>query len=115
MENAIFNAKTNCTGNVRFYCGDAGKVTSLLKNDRISADVVIVDPARKGCDTQTLDNIVSFSPERVVMISCNPATAARDCKYLSGHGYRAVSVRGVDPFPGTIHVEAVILLEKEHL
>ena len=112
VENAIFNAKTNCTGNVRFYCGDAGKITSLLRKDGTSADVVIVDPARKGCDTQTLDNIISFSPERVVMISCNPATAARDCKYLSEHGYNAVNVRGVDLFPGTIHVEAVILLTR---
>ncbi|MBQ9383853.1 MAG: 23S rRNA (uracil(1939)-C(5))-methyltransferase RlmD, partial [Ruminiclostridium sp.] len=74
---------------------------------------VTVDPARKGCDTTTLDNILAFSPERVVMISCNPATAARDCKYLSEHGYGVISVRGVDMFPRTVHVECVILLNKQ--
>ncbi|MBR1833425.1 MAG: 23S rRNA (uracil(1939)-C(5))-methyltransferase RlmD [Ruminiclostridium sp.] len=115
VENARRNAERNGCGNAEFYCGDAGKVTSLLRENGITADIVTVDPARKGCDTQTLDNITAFSPERIVMISCNPATAARDCAYLSGKGYKAVNVRGVDLFPGTIHVEAVILLEKEHL
>lgn len=115
VENARRNAERNGCGNAEFYCGDAGKVTSLLREKGITADIVTVDPARKGCDTQTLDNIAAFSPERIVMISCNPATAARDCAYLSGKGYKAVNVRGVDLFPGTIHVEAVILLEKEHL
>ena len=113
VENARRNAERNGCGNAEFYCGDAGKVTSLLRENGITADIVTVDPARKGCDTQTLDNIAAFSPERIVMISCNPATAARDCAYLSGKGYRVVNVRGVDLFPGTIHVEAVILLEKE--
>lgn len=113
VENARRNAERNGCGNAEFYCGDAGKVTSLLRENGITADIVTVDPARKGCDTQTLDNIAAFSPERIVMISCNPATAARDCAYLTGKGYKAVNVRGVDLFPGTIHVEAVILLEKE--
>lgn len=114
VENAKKNAELNGFTNAEFYCGDAGKVTSLLREKGLKADVVTVDPARKGCDSATLDNIVSFAPERIVMISCNPATAARDCKYLAEHGYNTVSVRGVDLFSRTIHVEAVILLEKTH-
>ena len=112
VENARRNAEINGCDNAEFYCGDAGEVTSLLRAKDIRADVVTVDPARKGCDTATLDNIVSFAPERIVMISCDPATAARDCRYLSGHGYRAVSVRGVDMFSRTIHAECLILLER---
>ena len=117
VESAVGNARKNAElcgcGNAEFYCGDAGEVTSLLREKGITADVVTVDPARKGCDTTTLDNILAFSPERVVMISCNPATAARDCKYLSEHGYGVISVRGVDMFPRTVHVECVILLNKQ--
>ena len=113
VENARKNAELNGFTNAEFYCGDAGAVTSLLREKGIKADVVTVDPARKGCDTETLDNIISFSPERIVMISCNPATAARDCKYLSEHGYKTISVRGVDLFSRTIHVECVILLVRE--
>ncbi|MBQ3842429.1 MAG: 23S rRNA (uracil(1939)-C(5))-methyltransferase RlmD [Ruminiclostridium sp.] len=114
VENAKANATANGCGNAEFFCGDAGKVTSLLREKGIKADIVTVDPARKGCDTETLNNIVSFSPERIVMISCNPATAARDCKYLTEHGYRAVSVQGVDLFPRTIHVESVCLLIRQN-
>lgn len=112
VENAKRNAEKNGITNAEFYCGDAGTVTSLLREKGLKADVVIVDPARKGCDETTLDNIISFSPERIVMISCDPATAARDCRFLSEHGYRAVSVRGADLFGGTVHVESVILLVK---
>lgn len=112
VENAKTNARMNGCENTEFYCGDAGKVTSLLREKHTRADVVLVDPARKGCDETTLDNIVSFAPERVVMISCNPATAARDCAYLEKNGYRTISVRGVDLFPRTKHVECVVKLTK---
>lgn len=112
VENAKANAALNGFGNTEFYLGDAGTVTSLLREKGIRADVVTVDPARRGCDTKTLDNIVSFAPERIVMISCNPATAARDCAYLSQHGYRTVSVQGVDLFSRTEHIEAMILLNR---
>lgn len=111
--NAKANAALNGRENAEFFCGDAGKVTSLLRERGIKADVVTVDPARKGCSTETLDNIISFSPERIVMISCDPATAARDCRYLSERGYRAVSVQGADLFSRTVHVECVVLLIKE--
>ena len=112
VENANINKKLNNAENAEFYCGDAGKITDILREKGVKADVVIVDPARKGCDEKTLNNIASFSPERIVMVSCNPSTAARDCKYLEGLGYRAVSVQAVDLFSRTVHVECVILLNK---
>ncbi len=112
VENAKKNAALNGVTNAEFYCGDAGKVTSLLREKNTKADVVIVDPARKGCDGATLENIVSFSPERIVMISCDPATAARDCGILAKLGYKTVSVRGADLFGGTMHVESVVLLSR---
>jgi len=113
VENAKANAAPNGIENAEFHCGDAGKITSLLREKNIKADVVTVDPARKGCDSRTLDNIVSFAPERIVMISCDPATAARDCAYLGKNGYGTVSVQGVDLFSRTNHVETVILLKRQ--
>ncbi len=112
VENARANAALNGFKNAEFHLGDAGSVTSLLRENNVKADVVILDPARRGCDTKTLNNIVSFAPERIVMISCDPATAARDCAYLGKHGYRTVSVQGVDLFSRTYHVEAVVLLDR---
>ena len=106
--NANENAKLNNAENVRFICGDAGQATDILVNEGIKADVVIVDPARKGCDERTLANIVKFNPDRVVMVSCNAVTAARDCKYLEEHGYKCISVQGVDLFSRTRHVECVV-------
>ena len=75
-------------------------------------DVIITDPPRKGCDALTLDSIVKMSPKRVVMVSCNPATAARDCRCLADKGYELQKVRAVDLFPGTGHVECVCLMYK---
>ncbi len=108
--NANENARLNNAGNVRFICGDAGQATDILVSEGIKADVVIVDPARKGCDERTLSNIVKFNPDRIVMVSCNAVTAARDCKYLEEHGYKCVSVQGVDLFSRTRHVECVVKL-----
>ena len=108
--NAKENAKLNNAENVRFICGDAGKATDLLVSEGIQADVVIVDPARKGCDEKTLSNIVKFTPEKIVMVSCNAVTAARDCSYLEDNGYKCQTVQGVDLFSRTSHVECVILL-----
>ena len=110
VENAKINKKLNNADNAEFYCGDAGKITDVLREKGVKADVVIVDPARKGCDERTLNNIKTFDPERIVMVSCNPATAARDCKYLETLGYRTVSVQAADLFSRTVHVECVVLL-----
>ena len=112
VENANINKRLNNAENAEFYCGDAGKITDILREKGVKADVVIVDPARKGCDERTLNNIVSFDPERVVMVSCNPSTAARDCKYLENCGYKTISVQAVDLFSRTVHVECVVLMSK---
>lgn len=110
VENARENARLNGAENVRFFCGDAGEITHKLAAEGIKADVVIVDPARKGCDEETIGNIVKFSPERIVMVSCNAVTAARDCRALTERGYELRTVQGVDLFSRTRHVETVCLL-----
>lgn len=112
VENARENARLNGAGNVRFLCGDAGEATDRLTAEGVHADAVVVDPARKGCDLRTIENIVKLDPERIVMISCNPATAARDCKLLSERGYRVETVQGVDLFSRTRHVETVVLMSR---
>lgn len=113
IENAKENAELNKAGNVRFLCGDAGQATDILVSEGTEADVVIVDPARKGCDEKTLNNIVKFMPETIVMVSCNAVTAARDCSYLEKHGYKCLTVQGVDLFSRTTHVECLIKLVKK--
>ncbi|MCM1335349.1 MAG: 23S rRNA (uracil(1939)-C(5))-methyltransferase RlmD [Bacteroides sp.] len=112
VENARENARLNGAENVRFLCGDAGEATERLTAEGVRADAVIVDPARKGCDPRTIENIVKLDPARIAMISCNPATAARDCKLLSERGYRVETVRGVDLFSRTRHVETVVLMSR---
>ena len=112
MENAKLNARENGIENADFICADAGQAAKLLCDKGRAPDVIITDPPRKGCDALTLDSIVKMSPKRVVMVSCNPATAARDCRYLADKGYKLQKVRAVDLFPGTGHVETVVLLSK---
>ena len=83
-----------------------------LRKRGCAPDIIVVDPPRKGCSEETLRHIVAAAPEKVVMISCNPSTAARDAKYLCGHGYTAERVCGADLFPATRHVECVVLMTK---
>ena len=112
VENAKKNAAANGVENAEFICGDSGEIAAALAAKGIRPDVIVTDPPRKGCDEQTLSSIVKMSPERIVMISCNPATAARDCAYLCEHGYKTESAQAVDMFPRTKHVECVALLSK---
>lgn len=112
VENAKLNARENVIENADFICADAGQAAKLLCDKGRAPDVIITDPPRKGCDALTLDSIVKMSPKRVVMVSCNPATAARDCRCLADKGYELQKVRAVDLFPGTGHVECVALLSK---
>lgn len=112
VENAKGNAARNGFENAEFFSGDTGKITTDLLKQGIKPDVIVIDPARRGCDKLALDNIIAFDAPRVVMISCNPATAARDCAYLSENGYKTKKVQAVDLFSRTGHVEAVVLLEK---
>lgn len=113
IENAKNNAAMNGIKNCEFICGDAGNAAKILYERSERPDIIIADPARKGCDTATLEYIARMSPERIVMISCNHTTAARDCAILYDLGYRAEIVRGVDMFPRTTHVETVVLLSRE--
>ena len=96
----------------RFFCADAGEAAARLAAEGLRPDVIMLDPPRKGCDETTLSAVVRMSPRRVVYISCNPSTAARDAAWLGQHGYRAEKVQPVDLFPRTKHVEAVLLLTK---
>jgi 23S rRNA (uracil1939-C5)-methyltransferase len=77
------------------------------------ADVIVVDPPRKGCDRRLLDAVFTMAPERLVYVSCNPATLARDLKHLAAHGYAVQEVQPVDMFPQTVHVECVFWMSKE--
>ena len=113
IENAKRNAELNGVKNAEFYCGDAGELSKKLADEGIVTDVAVIDPPRKGCDKLTLDSLLRMSPKRVVMISCNPATAARDAKYLAENGYKVKRVRAFDLFPRTGHVECAILMTKE--
>jgi 23S rRNA (uracil1939-C5)-methyltransferase len=113
IENAKKNAKINNIENAEFYCGDASQIATDFAQKGIKPDVIIVDPPRKGCDNQTLDAIIKMSPKKIVMISCNPATAARDCSYLSNNGYTVEKLRAVDLFPRTTHVETVVQLVRK--
>lgn len=112
VENARRNALQNGFTNAEFICADAAKAAAELADRGLRPDVILLDPPRKGCDEDTLRACVKMSPERVVMISCNPATAARDCKFLSENGYSAKAVRAFDLFPRTKHVECVTLLTR---
>ncbi len=107
------NAKINGLSNAEFYCGDAGMVTAELYKQGKKADVIIVDPPRKGCSEDLLELIVRLNPKRVVYVSCNPATLARDLKYLEENGFKTKVARAVDMFPGTVHVESVAVLHKK--
>ena len=95
-----------------FRCQDAGAAAAQLAAEGARPDVIVVDPPRKGCDEATLTAIAEMAPRTVVMVSCNAATAARDAKWLTEHGYKAVEVQPVDLFPRTKHVETVCLLSK---
>lgn len=96
----------------RFLCMDAGTAAALFAAEGSRPDVIVVDPPRKGCDGPTLDAICAMAPRTIVMVSCNPATAARDVKILCSSGYRAEAVQPFDLFPRTRHVETVVRLSK---
>lgn len=112
VENARRNAERNGIRNAEFICADAGEAAEQLASSGIHPDVVVVDPPRGGCDGKVLDAMLQMAPERIVMVSCNSATAARDCAYLAEHGYAVSKLRAVDMFPRTGHVECVVLLQK---
>ncbi|MBR5559130.1 MAG: 23S rRNA (uracil(1939)-C(5))-methyltransferase RlmD [Oscillospiraceae bacterium] len=113
IENAKTNAAANGVTNARFMCADAGQAAARLAEEGLRPDVVLVDPPRKGCSLETIEAICAMAPQRVVMVSCNSATAARDVELFAQRGYKAAQARAVDMFPRTANVEAVILLTKK--
>ncbi len=114
IEDAKRNASLNKIENAEFYVGKAEEVLpELYDKEGIYADVIVVDPPRKGCDEKCLETIVKMAPKRVVYVSCDSATLARDLKYLCERGYEVRRVRACDMFPMTGHCEAVCLLSKK--
>lgn len=113
VEDAKINAKENGTQNARFICGDAAKAALQLKSEKITANVVILDPPRKGCDESLLNTVArDFAPERIVYVSCDVATLARDTAILEKTGYKLIEYTPCDLFPRTAHVETVALFVK---
>jgi len=113
IEDARRNAELNRMDNVTFEVGASEDVIPAWKEQGIEADVIVVDPPRKGCDPRLLETILEMKPERVVYVSCNPSTLARDLRVLEDGGYRTVEVQPVDMFPHTVHVESVALLVRK--
>ena len=108
------NARLNRVTNVTFYEGSAEDISVKLTKDHLVPDVVILDPPRKGSDETTLGAILSMSPKKIVYISCNPSTLARDLKILTNGGYSLKKIQPVDMFPHTSHVETVVQLSHKN-
>ncbi len=113
IQDARTNARLNHLENVEFSVGKAEEILpARYKDDRIQADVIVVDPPRKGCDKVLLDTILQVEPRRIVYVSCDSATLARDVKYLREGGYEVDRVCPFDNFPMTCHTECVTLLRR---
>lgn len=120
IDDAKENAKINAIDNAEFFVGKAEEVLPEYyaeyerehNGETAHADVIVVDPPRKGCDETLLETIVKMQPEKVVYVSCDSATLARDLKYLCANGYEIKMCRGVDQFPQSVHVETIVLLSK---
>ena len=110
---ASVNAVLNSISNAAFLAGDAGEYMEGLAAERKRVDVVLTDPPRAGCDKKFLSSLVKLAPRRVVYVSCNPETLARDARYLVKNGYRVTKIAPVDMFPWTTHVECVAVLERK--
>lgn len=113
IENAIENAKINKINNAEFIVGESEKVIPELIRKGVKAEVVVVDPPRKGCDKVLLEAIAQMEPDKIVYVSCDVGTLARDLAILEELGYKTVEIQPVDMFPQTAHVECVVLLEKK--
>ncbi|WP_283705736.1 23S rRNA (uracil(1939)-C(5))-methyltransferase RlmD [Clostridium perfringens] len=113
INNAWINAKENKVENVEFFVGESEVVIPDLINKGVKADVVVVDPPRKGCDKKLLDAITHIDAKKIVYVSCDPSTLGRDLKVLEENGYKTLEVQPVDMFPNTAHIENVALLIKK--
>ena len=112
VEDARKNAERNGISNTEFFCGDAGKAALELESRGIRADVAVVDPPRKGLNADTIEALLRMAPRRIVYVSCDPATLARDTALLKQGGYTLDCVQAVDLFPRCAHVETVVLMSR---
>lgn len=113
VEDALHNADINGINNVEFYTGKAEEVIPRLHDElKMRADVIVVDPPRKGCEEVLLEAMVKINPKRIVYVSCDPSTLARDLKYLAEKGYKVDQVQPIDMFPQGVHVETVVLMSR---
>ena len=110
VKDAKVNARINNADNIEFLNMDASHGAQAVLRSKIRADAVIVDPPRKGCSRDTLDAIIKIAPKRLVYVSCDPSTLARDVKILSENGFAVEKIQPVDMFPQTVHVETVVLM-----
>ena len=114
IENAKENARLNGIDNAEFICADAAQAAATLLERGVKPNIVILDPPRKGCDEALIKTVAEMSPERVVYVSCDSATLARDCQRFATLGYNTLTATPIDMFPHTAHVECVVLLTKVH-
>lgn len=112
VEDARENARANGVENVDFVCGDAAQAARAYKDQGRRPDTVVVDPPRKGLAPEVVETVADMGPEKIVYVSCDPATLARDLGLFTQRGYKARRLSAVDMFPRTPHVECVALLEK---
>lgn len=112
IEDAKENARENNIDNARFICGDAAQAAVTLEKERIKPDVIVVDPPRKGLDKELISTVSRMAPTRIVYVSCDPATLARDLKIFEEKEYETREITPVDMFPGTSHVECVVLMSR---
>ena len=112
IEDARQNAARNGIENAEFICADAAEAAAYLEKQKTRPDVLVVDPPRKGLAPEVIGSIAAMSPDRVVYVSCDPATLARDLKIFESRGYHAEKAEAFDLFPRTRHVETVVLMSK---
>ena len=112
VENAKTNAEINGIKNARFICADAGKAAKMLENENLKPNAVILDPPRKGCSKELIETVAKMNPDRIVYVSCDHATLARDCAAFDSLGYRTIEATPVDLFARTSHVETVVLMSR---
>ena len=112
VADAELNASANGVGNARFVAGDASDILKGLSLQKVTIDLLVINPPRKGCDEKVLLHASAIAPAKIIYVSCSPFTLARDLDILSGKGYRTVAIQPVDMFPQTAHIENVALLER---
>ena len=113
VEDAKDNARRNGIANAEFFCGDAGEAALALEAQGVKADVVVVDPPRKGLNADAIEALARFSPRRIVYVSCDPATLARDVALLKDRGYRLLNAQAADLFPRCAHVESIVCMARD--